>query len=290
MIGTILVIEDEQVVASSYNRALSSSYEVIQASNSSAALRILSENEISLIILDLNLNEDIDGIQLARIIKQKYPQVYILTISGVQDLNILKQAINNGDINYFLQKPVEFDVLLKSVKDGFNVIAKRDKLSRLISDTNYYEETNNLVSTIINRDYLEGVSDTEQEIIGIIVSRYTLPFYSKINSSYLNPKINDIMLTGLINAIIMMEKAVFYGQITLNQMNMHGVSIICEDITEFQIFYLIADIHSSIFDATKIRIDLINDEITNFVNGLTKIPKIAKGKSIFSDLLDPFVG
>ncbi len=115
--GTILLVEDEEVVRESCQELLTSfGYEVITACNGKEALEIYrNEGEnISLVVLDLIMPE-MDGAQCLSEILRISPQAKILIASGCSENEPGRSGLLAGAKN-FIGKPYDMRELLRSVR------------------------------------------------------------------------------------------------------------------------------------------------------------------------------
>ncbi len=112
----ILLVEDEDAVRIFSARALTNKgYQVIDAPSASTALQLLEEKKIDpeVLITDVMMPE-MDGTQLAKIVREKYPHVKIIFISGYAE-DKFKEHL--GDHVYFLPKPFTLKQLATKVKE-----------------------------------------------------------------------------------------------------------------------------------------------------------------------------
>ena len=112
----ILLVEDEDAVRIFSARALSNKgYQVTDAPSGSLALQLLEEKKIDpeVLITDVMMPE-MDGTQLAKIVREKYPHVKIIFISGYAE-DKFKEHL--GDHVYFLPKPFTLKQLATKVKE-----------------------------------------------------------------------------------------------------------------------------------------------------------------------------
>lgn len=114
----ILVVDDEQALLKLTCKILEQQgFNVIAAENAKKALAILEHETVDLLITDIVMPE-MDGHQLAAMVKEKYPEIKIQLASGfVDDCNMgmvdesLKQNI--------LYKPINAQVLLQRIRELF---------------------------------------------------------------------------------------------------------------------------------------------------------------------------
>lgn len=99
---SILVIEDEAVIAMEIEAALLSlGYKLAgKAHNSDKALDLLANTLPDLVLLDIQLKGSRSGIDLARIIREKYhyPFVFLTAFSDAATLNSLRDTLPYGYI------------------------------------------------------------------------------------------------------------------------------------------------------------------------------------------------
>lgn len=97
----ILVIDDEERIREEIGEFLSSqNFQVFEADLPSKALNILEEEQIDIIILDIKMPE-MDGIALLGKIKQYYPDIEVIMISGHGDMQSVIHAMRNGASDFF---------------------------------------------------------------------------------------------------------------------------------------------------------------------------------------------
>jgi DNA-binding response OmpR family regulator len=113
---TILIIDDEPVIRGVIKMFLEQvGYEVIEASEGEEGLRLQREREADLVISDL-LMPKLDGFDLIRQVRQEYPKVRIIVITGGGGEDFLLKARQLG-ADGTLEKPFTRDQLLKMVAD-----------------------------------------------------------------------------------------------------------------------------------------------------------------------------
>jgi DNA-binding NtrC family response regulator len=111
-------VEDEESLRALEKRFLSrEGYNVLEASSGPAALELLettNPESIALLVTDLVMPGNLSGIQLAELLKNRFPALKVIYTSGYspdfrKDENVLIDGVN------FLQKPFKFQTLLDLV-------------------------------------------------------------------------------------------------------------------------------------------------------------------------------
>lgn len=115
--GKVLVIDDEEIVRISCRRALSpEGYEVSQAQNGIEGLQMLEKERYDLVLTDLKM-PDMDGIEVLRIIRKKWPEVQVIIITGYQTVDTAVKSIKLGAFDY-IEKPFTPDALVSAVTNA----------------------------------------------------------------------------------------------------------------------------------------------------------------------------
>ncbi len=117
-IGTILLVEDEDAVRLFGARALrNKGYEVLEARSGEEALELMSGHErpIDLLITDVVMPR-MDGPTLIRAVRERWPRMKVIYISGYAEDAFRKRLDETGAI-HFLPKPFSLKQLAGKVKE-----------------------------------------------------------------------------------------------------------------------------------------------------------------------------
>ncbi|MBC7189248.1 sigma-54-dependent Fis family transcriptional regulator [Candidatus Aerophobetes bacterium] len=127
--GSIIVIDDEEVICESCRRILEEAgFEVETVTNSRKALDRIREKLFDVAIVDLKMPE-IDGMEILRRIKKHSPEVMVIIITGYSTVDSAVKAMKMGAFDY-VPKPFTPDELEMIVK---NALEKK----RLIFENRY---------------------------------------------------------------------------------------------------------------------------------------------------------
>jgi DNA-binding NtrC family response regulator len=121
--GKILVVDDEDIVRTSCSRTLvPEGYEVRLAKNGAEGLMMASEERFDLVLTDLKM-PDMDGIEVLRIIKEKWPETAVIIVTGYQTVDTAVKAIKLGAYDY-IEKPFTPDALITAVTEALTSTQK----------------------------------------------------------------------------------------------------------------------------------------------------------------------
>jgi two-component system, response regulator YesN len=96
----------------------------LQADNGKAALDILKEKPVDILLTDIKM-PFINGMELATKARDIYPDIEILFFSGYDDFKYVKTALSLRAVNYIL-KPINENEFYKSILTIINTIHKRE--------------------------------------------------------------------------------------------------------------------------------------------------------------------
>jgi CheY-like chemotaxis protein len=101
----VLVVEDESLLlATALDMVEEAGFDAIAASDADEAIRILeSRNDIRAVFTDVQMPGSMDGLRLARVIRNRWPPVALIVTSG--QTNVIEADLPTG--GRFLRKPYE---------------------------------------------------------------------------------------------------------------------------------------------------------------------------------------
>ena len=112
---SILIVEDEVPIRMDIADFLArEGYEVLEASNADEAIEILeANNSIRLILTDVDMPGSMDGLKLAAAVRDRWPPVRIIVMSGHRTVEITD--LPDGSV--FFSKPYSVDEVAASVRE-----------------------------------------------------------------------------------------------------------------------------------------------------------------------------
>jgi DNA-binding response OmpR family regulator len=111
----ILVVEDESGVRELLVEVLrEAGFQIVEAATADAAIRLLDLKGLSLIVTDVNLPGQLNGIDLAFAARHERPGIPVIFISGKP--SNLEEAHTLGDPAAFLLKPFSFKTLVQDIQ------------------------------------------------------------------------------------------------------------------------------------------------------------------------------
>ena len=116
----IVIVDDQERILKSLKRNLAKlDYAIECARNSLETLSILQEQSVDLILLDVMLGKE-RGIDLLSRLKELYPQLPVIMITGHGTIEMAVEAVKLGAYD-FLEKPLLFNKLLITINRAFEL-------------------------------------------------------------------------------------------------------------------------------------------------------------------------
>ena len=138
MTETILFVDDDINLVSALQRTLHKSYRMEIAVGASDALAAIKEYPYAVVVSDLQM-PGMNGIELLTQIKELSPETVRILLTGQADLGAAIDAVNEGAIFRFLQKPCPPELLKRTLEAGLAQyrlqMAERDVLQETLVGT-----------------------------------------------------------------------------------------------------------------------------------------------------------
>jgi len=235
----ILIVEDELLIAKNLSQKLESlGYQIVGIVSCGAdAIQRAGELEPDVILMDIVIKGDIDGIETAVIINQKFDIPIIYTTAYADD-ETLQRAENSGSYGYLL-KPFKQRELHATIKIALSKHQEAVRMQKLIAlaaaksenrDRFFsmaYHDLNTPLTTIqLSAEMLE---DSELQCGSGTINKNVARIKKAVNN-----------MSGLLEDILMLSQAE-YGKVSLN-LNPINATDFCTSILE-ELQPLVTDKH-----------------------------------------------
>ena len=204
----ILVVDDELRVRDEIAEfLLENKYQVFKAGLPSEAFEILKKNDIDLVILDIKLPE-MDGLSALKIIKETYPNIEVIMISGHGDMGSVIEAMRKDaadffpkpfrllDINLAIQRTTRYinlNIKYQELEKNYSLISKEIQKNighQLIGKSKAMKHVISMMTKVANVEnttvLITGESGTGKELVarGIhYLSSRNKQFFHSVNCS-----------------------------------------------------------------------------------------------------------
>jgi len=166
----ILVLDDEADLREEIIEWLAGNdaYHLVGTGSPSEALSILQNQSIDVVLLDINLPEQ-NGIALLKKIKQHYPNIEVIMITGYGDSDAILSALRYDAFDFF-HKPLEAEVLEAAIQRTKKYVMLKYQMQRIT-------EEKSLISKELEKDIgqIIGKSDHMKEVIDLTLRAANAP-------------------------------------------------------------------------------------------------------------------
>ena len=204
----ILIIDDEQIYRDEISEFLiKKGYEVYEAAKPSNAFQILTDDDIDVVILDIDLPE-MNGIDVLQKMKKLYPHLEVMMITGFGNMETVIKAMRLGAYDFFpkpfslldiqvaierTQRYLELNRRLKETELNYSLIStelQKQIGDKIIGKSAQMKSVLNLMSKVAKSDktnvLILGESGTGKELVarGIhFLSSRKNKFFRDVNCS-----------------------------------------------------------------------------------------------------------
>lgn len=144
---TILLVDDQVEVLHSLERLLKDQYQVYMASNGAAALDMMKETSISILISDQRM-PGMTGVEFLSKSIALQPDTIRILITAYADIEASIAAVNQGQIYYYISKPWEPDELLliiQKAEERYRLIQENKALTQQLKEMNLQLQDENQI-------------------------------------------------------------------------------------------------------------------------------------------------
>jgi DNA-binding response OmpR family regulator len=162
----ILVVDDEKNICDSIKKILSrKGYSVDNTLNADEAVNKIKNNTYDLIITDLMMPK-ISGMELLQIVKEHYPELEIVVITGYASIDTAVEATKLGAADYLPKPftPVELTETTRKALERRNIVRER-KSKNKIKKTEDKDEVSDIIDVDLPFDSVELEKSTSKEFV-----------------------------------------------------------------------------------------------------------------------------
>jgi DNA-binding NtrC family response regulator len=153
---TILICDDDQGMRETIAAILGRDYRVLTVSTGEAALSLLRQEEVDVMLQDVRL-PGISGFDVLRIVKENYSLVECIMISAINEVETAVQAMKHGAYHY-ITKNFDYDELRSLVRNA----CERQDLNRQVMTLSAQ------VAEQSDREFHIGPSKQVREIVELV--------------------------------------------------------------------------------------------------------------------------
>ena len=167
MITKLAITDDHALVLKGIEAMLADTTEIKVVGtyeNAAQTLENIKQDNPDVLLLDINL-PDMDGIELCRIIRKKYPHLKILALTNFEEISFVKKMLSYGASGYLLKNTQKAELIeaLQTVLKGEQYLQK--KIERKLM--------NHALGKKKVREFMPNLTRREQEVLEAISEEMT---------------------------------------------------------------------------------------------------------------------
>ena len=135
----ILYVDDEQDNLQSFRALFRRDYEIYVADSAQAALQILHQEAIDVLVSDQRM-PGMTGVELLERVALEFPEILRFMLTGFSDYDPLVDAINNGRIQGYFSKPLNPDEIKGRIEKGLETLYLKARNEQLFEEFRISEE------------------------------------------------------------------------------------------------------------------------------------------------------
>ncbi|MGC8764278.1 MAG: EAL domain-containing protein [Brevinematia bacterium] len=148
---SVLYVEDEVLIRLEISNMLSQVVEELYtAEDGEEALKIFKEKRIDVVITDVRMPK-MDGLELSREIRKINPEIPIIITTAYSDAEYLLESLEIG-VNQYLIKPIQFEKIITSLHNLYEVKTLNKKLEETRSILIEYKNAIDLIAVVFKTD------------------------------------------------------------------------------------------------------------------------------------------
>ena len=160
--ATLLLVDDEPSILSALRRLFRpQGYRVLTAESGAAALDLVREHTLDLVISDMRMPE-MDGAKLLEKLRYLQPHAVRILLTGYADISSTVAAINGGEIHRYIAKPWDDNDLTLIVRDALDQQLLKRENTRLLALTQAQNEELKGLNTSLEDKVKQRTSEIEQ--------------------------------------------------------------------------------------------------------------------------------
>ena len=157
---TVLFVDDEVNILKALQRLLRSEHmNVLCASRAQEALELLDKQPCQVVVTDQRMPE-MTGVDLLSQVRQRYPDIVRMMLTGYTEMDVAVDAINRGEIYRLITKPWNDDELRATIRQAFDHSDLKNEIKRL----NQVTREQNFKLQDMNRNLEGKVRDRTKQV------------------------------------------------------------------------------------------------------------------------------
>jgi response regulator RpfG family c-di-GMP phosphodiesterase len=161
---TLLFVDDESSILSSLKRLFRPhGYKIFTAGGGAEGLALLEKEKVDLVVSDMRMPE-MDGAHFLEQVRNRWPQVVRILLTGYADVGSTIAAINRGEIYRYVAKPWDDNEIVLTIRDALERKRLEAENSRLSDLTVRQNEELKALNAGLEQKVAERTAELQQTV------------------------------------------------------------------------------------------------------------------------------
>jgi response regulator RpfG family c-di-GMP phosphodiesterase len=166
-VTTLLFVDDEVSILSSLRRLFRPhGYRILTAGGGAEGLALLEKEAVELVISDMRMPE-MDGAQFLEQVRNRWPEVIRILLTGYADIASTIAAINRGEIYRYIAKPWDDNEIVLTVRDALERKRLEQENARLDSLTKQQNEELKALNASLEQKVEERTARLKETLVSL---------------------------------------------------------------------------------------------------------------------------
>lgn len=155
---TILCVDDEINNVDALERLFRTKYKVLKATSGTAALKLLDQNRVTVVISDQRMPQ-MTGVEFLTKSLKSHPNSIRILLTGYADIEVVIEAINSGRIYRYVNKPWDpvdlvnaVDKAVERYELGQELVEKNRALQAALEELQTLDQAKNQFMVLVNHE------------------------------------------------------------------------------------------------------------------------------------------
>jgi DNA-binding NtrC family response regulator len=117
-VPTVLYLDDDAANRQAFTAAFRREFRILLAADAAQVWEQLEREHVHVLLADQRL-PGIQGSEILRLVKQRFPLVRRMIMTAYTDIGSVIEAINRGGVSQYLQKPWDPEQVVQAVRAAF---------------------------------------------------------------------------------------------------------------------------------------------------------------------------
>ncbi len=224
----VLIVDDELDTLSALHRFLrKESFTTHLASSAKQALDCLDKVTCNIVVTDLRMPE-MNGLELIQELKKDHPNIIRIIFSGTEDIGLIIDSINSGEIFRFIPKPLDPKVFITIINDAIaycRLLSDRQKMADELEQNNLRLTKTNDALRIISAELRESemqfraMNDAAFDPIFLINNAGGIVYINRAGEELFDYKESELLLMLFQDLLSPDNKALDISELTASSVN-----------------------------------------------------------------------